>query len=154
MTKRIQRIYVDSTAIGGKFNTRIAEQTKPFWDAFERGEVIIIVSDVLEEELQKAPQRARDFYADLPESQVERVVSTDESNTLATQYIAEGVVDKASLNDCKHVALATIARADVIVSWNLTHMVNKGRIDGYNGVNLLRGYSQIDIRTPEEVFHG
>ena len=61
MTKKIKRVYVDSTVVGGKFNKRLAEQTKPFWDAFDRGEIIVIVSDVLEYELEDAPERANNF---------------------------------------------------------------------------------------------
>ena len=56
-----------------------------------------------------------------------------------------------SLDDCKHIALATIAHADALVSWNFTHIVNLDLIKGYNGVNMMLGYSQLEIRTPEEV---
>ena len=153
MEKRIKRVYVDSVAVGGKFNTRLAEQTKPFWDAVERGEIRVIVSDVLAEEAKKAPQRVRDFLGSLQEAQVERVESTDESDALAARYIAEGVVGESSLDDCKHIALATIAHADVLVSWNFGHIVNVDRIRGYNSVNMKLGYPQIEIRTPIEVIH-
>ena len=98
------RVYVDSSVIGGAFNTRIAEATKPFWDTFFRDEIVLIASDVLEDELQKAPQRAQDFYADLPPSQIEKVVSTDETDILAERYIVDGVVSKESLDDCKLVS--------------------------------------------------
>lgn len=153
MNKKIKRVYVDSSAVGGKFNKRLAEQTKPFWDAVERGDIVVIVSDVLVDELKNAPERARDFYRSLPESLLERVVSTDESDTLAEQYIAEGVVGESSLADCKHIALATLVNADVLVSWNFKHVVNVDRIRGYNGINMKMGYSQIDIRTPFEVIY-
>jgi len=150
---KIKRVYVDSSAVGGKFNTRLAKQTKPFWNAVERGEIIVIVSDVLVDELKNAPERARDFYRSLLESQIERVVSTVESDMLAKRYIAEGVVGESSLDDCRHIALATLANADVLVSWNFKHIVNVDRIRGYNGINMKMGYSQIDIRTPYEVTH-
>jgi predicted nucleic acid-binding protein len=153
MSKRKRRIYVDGCAVGGAFNQKYAEQTKPFWDAVQRGEIIVIASDVLDKELQRAPERARVFVDSLPESQVERVVSTDESDDLAERYIAEDVVGKSSLDDCRHIALATIHRADVLVSWNFKHIVNVDRIQGYNGVNMKLGYPYIEIRTPYEVIH-
>ena len=153
MSERIKRVYVDSSAVGGKFNKRLAEQTKPFWDAVESGKITIIVSDVLVDELGNAPERAKEFYRSLPESLIERVVSTEESDSLARQYIAEGVVGESSLDDCRHIALATLAHADVLVSWNFKHIVNVDRIRGYNGINMKMGYSQIDIRTPYEVIH-
>jgi hypothetical protein len=150
---RTKRIYVDSSAIGGKFNKRLAEQTKPFWDAVERGEVMIIVSDVLEQEVENAPQRVRDFVESFSESRIEHVVSTDESDDLAERYIAEGVVGESSLDDCRHIAMATLAHADLLVSWNFKHIVNVDRIRGYNSINMKLGYPQIEIRTPYEVIH-
>jgi len=147
------RVYVDSSAVGGAFNKRIAQETRPFWDAVHRGEIIVILSDVLEKELQKAPERAKDFVGSLPEHQVERVVSTDETHALAVQYIAENVVGESSFDDCAHVALATIARADVLVSWNMKHLANLDRKRGYNSINMKLGYPQIEILTPNMVIY-
>ena len=93
------------------------------------------------------------FYDSLPKSQIERFVSTPESDSLAKQYIAEGVIDESSLADCKHIAIATLTNADVLVSWNFKHIVNDDRIRGYNGVNMKQGYPQINIRTPYEVIN-
>jgi len=143
---------VDGCAVGGLFN-QYAEQTEPFWNAVKNGEIVIIVSDVLEQEVARAPQCVRDFFDSLPKSQMEIVVSTKESNTLAKRYIAEKVVGPKSLADCKHIAIATLANAGVVVSWNFGHMVNKSRILGYNSVNMKLGYAQIDIRTPYEVIN-
>lgn len=142
---------MDASAIGGVFNKKFSEQTKPFWNAVYDRDFIIIVSDVLKGEVDEAPKCVRDFYAALPESQIERVFSTDDSNHLADRYIAENVVGPTSLDDCKHIALATLAKADVLISWNFKHIVNASRILGYNGVNMMLGYSQINIRTPYEV---
>jgi hypothetical protein len=51
----------------------------------------------------------------------------------------------------EHIALATIGKVDVLVSWNFRHIVNLPKIRRYNSVNLALGYPQIDIRTPIEV---
>jgi hypothetical protein len=153
MTYRIiNRVYVDACSIGGLFN-QYAEQTKPFWATVRRGAITIIVSDVLEREVRPAPQCVRDFFESLPESQIERVVLTEESDALAKRYIAANVVGTTSLDDCRHIAIATLAKADALVSWNFRHVVNASKIRGYNGVNMLFGYTQIDIRTPYEVIH-
>jgi len=34
----------------------------------------------------------------------------------------------------------------VLLSWNFKHIVNLRRIKGFNGVNLMRGYSTLEIR--------
>jgi len=66
-------------------------------------------------------------------------------------YIYENVVGKTSRDDCFHIALATIHKADVLVSWNFKHIVNVIIIRGYNAVNMKSGYSTIDIRSPKEL---
>ena len=84
---------------------------------------------------------------------IQRVAATEEAKELAAQYIAEHVVGQTSFDDCVHIALGTIHRADYLVSWNFKHIVNVNRIRGYNSVNMKLGYHQIDIRTPYEVIN-
>ena len=50
-----------------------------------------------------------------------------------------------------HIALATINKVDILVSWNFKHIVNIGRIRGYNSVNLKLGFTTLEIRTPKEI---
>ena len=55
--------------------------------------------------------------------------------------------------DAQHIALASVVRADVLVSWNFKHIVNLNRIRLYNSVNMKLGYPLIDIRSPREVLN-
>ena len=147
------RGYVETSVVGGAFDKTFDWQSEPFWDAVKNGDITIIASDLLEDELKGAPLHVRKFFYTLPESQIERVVSSHEAGILAKKYIAENVVGQSSLDDCRHIAIATIANADVLVSWNFRHIVNRTRINGYNSVNMKLGYPQIDIRPPYEVIH-
>ena len=70
---------------------------------------------------------------------------------LAGKYITEGVIGRGKLVDAEHIAIATINRVDVLVSWNFRHIVNLQKIRGYNSVNLKYGYSLLEIRSPLEV---
>jgi hypothetical protein len=70
---------------------------------------------------------------------------------LADKYISEKVVGRTSLEDCRHIALATVNRVDALASWNFKHIVNLSRIKGYNSVNLKMGYPTLEIRTPQEL---
>jgi hypothetical protein len=79
------------------------------------------------------------------------VLAYYESTELAMAYLNEGVVGKSSFADCLHIALASIHRADLLVSWNFKHIVNVQRIRGYNAVNYKLGYPILDIRSPREV---
>lgn len=78
---------------------------------------------------------------------------TEEAVNLADTYISEKVVGKTSREDCFHIALATINKAVILLSWNFKNIVNVFRIRGYNAVNLKLGYSQIDIRSPKEIIN-
>jgi hypothetical protein len=49
--------------------------------------------------------------------------------------------------------MATIFRADILVSWNFKHIVNVKRIRGYNAINLKYGYATIDIRSPKDLIN-
>ena len=81
------------------------------------------------------------------------MIADDEVTALAEAYIAAGVLGRASELDARHVATATVARADVLLSWNFKHIVNYDRIRKFNGVNVLNGYSTIDVRSPLEMEH-
>ena len=105
---------------------------------------------MLEGEVDDAPDQVQSFFDNLPESQIERIVSTDESNDLALQYVGAKVISENHMNDCMHIALATITKADAVVSWNCDDMVNPNRIPKYNEVNKQQGYKVVEIITPDK----
>jgi predicted nucleic acid-binding protein len=146
-----QRIYIDTSVVGGYFDEEFSDDTAPFFDQVRRGEIIIIVSDLLEAELLGAPEFVQQLLAGIDESRIERVSVTPEVTELADKYIEAKVVGKTSRADCQHIALATLSKADVLVSWNFKHIVNLDRIRGYNGTNYQLGYNMIEIRTPKEI---
>ncbi|MBI4646788.1 MAG: type II toxin-antitoxin system VapC family toxin [Bacteroidia bacterium] len=145
------RIYVDTSVIGGYFDKEFADATQQLFELVRKGEIIIVYSEITEDELFDAPKNVRDFFDGLPKNQLEIVELTEQANQLADTYISEKVVGKTSRSDCLHIALATINRVDILVSWNFKHIVNIGKIRGYNSVNLKLGYPTLEIRTPKEI---
>lgn len=148
----IKRIYIDTSVFGGYFDKEFAKETKPFFEKLLQNRIKIVVSEILELELYRAPDYIQDFFESLPSELIERVELTDEAKELAEKYIIENVVVKTSLADCQHIALATINKVDVLASWNYQHIVNLERIRGYNSINFREGYQMIEIRTPKEIF--
>ena len=120
---------------------------------FEKGEVIFVVSDLLDLELISAPPQVRELLQRYDNNKFEKIYLNEEAIKLADTYIAEKVVGKTSLEDCRHIALATINKVDVLASWNFKHIVNLDRIKGYNSVNYRLGYSMIEIRSPKDLIH-
>ncbi len=75
--------------------------------------------------------------------------------TLAARYLARKILTKKFLDDAVHIALATFAKVDVLVSWNFRHIVHYDKIRLFNSVNLEFGFSPLEIRSPKEVtYHG
>ena len=147
----IQRFYFDTSVFGGVFDEEFAELTVTLFEKVKLGGIICVYSDLSESELSKAPQAVIDFFNTTPDKYKFCVEVTPEALTLAKNYIAENVVGQTSFDDCVHIALATINKVDILVSWNFKHIVNVYRIRGYNSVNLRMGYAPLEIRSPKDI---
>jgi len=77
---------------------------------------------------------------------------SEASEDLAEAYLREGVVPEKKHDDARHVAIATVAGLEIVVSWNHRHMANERKTTLFNAVNRLAGYEQLlVIHTPFEV---
>ena len=148
-----QRIYIDTSLVGGYFDEEFKEVTIALFQRLENREIIFVVSDLLDLELINAPQNVRELLYNYTTDKFERVELTEEAIKLADTYVAEKVVGRTSLEDCRHIALATINKVDVLASWNFKHIVNLDRIKGYNSVNLRMGYQMIEIRSLKDLIN-
>jgi len=146
-----QRIYIDTSVFGGYYDDEFAEHTKPLFNRLKNNEFKLLFSSVTQDELNNAPDRVKDLVKGLKVEYTEFLDVTDEATELASEYVAEGVVGQTSFADCLHIAIATINRADYLISWNFKHIVNLKRIRGYNAVNLKLGYPILEIRSPKEI---
>jgi len=146
-----QRIYIDTSVVGGYFDEEFREATAKLYERLDNNEIIFVISDLLDLELINAPQQVREHLLNYSANKFQRIELTEEAIKLADTYITEKVVGKSSLEDCRHIALATIHKVDVLASWNFKHIVNLDRIKGYNSVNLRLGYSMIEIRSPKDL---
>ncbi len=150
----IPRIYVDTSVIGGCKDDEFRDASLRLFEAFRRGEAIFVFSEVTRRELESAPAAVRMLIEGIPEAHFETVPESVEASKLAEAYVASGAIGPAHANDALHVAIASIARVDVIASWNLKHMVSWGRIQAYNRVNRRFEHPEIDIRRPSEIYDG
>jgi len=151
MSMKTLRIYLDTSVIGGCCDTEFAEASCRLIEMVKRGEVILLISALLAEELENAPPDVQAILDDLPRQSLEFVSESAESRRLRDHYLAAAVVGPAHATDAHHVALATVSRADLIVSWNFKHIVHFDKIRGFNAVNLRDGYAPIAIYSPLEV---
>jgi PIN domain len=148
---RKPRLYIDTSVFGGVFDKEFLNETRLLFEMVKNGEITCVYSDLCELELENAPLKVKEHFLNIEKSTTEFVEITEEINQLAEQYVAEKVVGETSIDDCRHIACATINKVDFLVSWNFKHIVNVFRIRGYNSVNLKNGHIQLDIRSPKEI---
>jgi predicted nucleic acid-binding protein len=146
------RIYVDTSVIGGCLDEEFREPSLRLIEQIRTGGAVMVLSDITQAELASAPTDVQRIVAGLPRDHLELIHQSIESETLAETYISESVVSHRMRTDAQHIAVATIAKVDVLVSWNFRHIVNLDRIHGFNAVNLRAGYALLEIRSPLEVW--
>lgn len=149
--KKILRIYADTSVIGGCYDEEYSEASNQLIDLARSGGLLLLVSDIVLRELENAPEFVRNLLSSLPDSRIERVYSDNETLALRDAYLEAKILGPKWLDDMTHVALATVARADAIVSWNFKHIVRLDKMKAYNQVNLLNGYGILTIISPVEV---
>lgn len=147
------RIYIDTSVIGDCSDEEFKEYSVQLFDEFTSGKKMLVISDVLLLELEGAPEEVRSMLNRIPRDNIEYVSLNEESITLASAYLEDGVVAEGSLSDARHIAIATVERVDILLSWNYKHIVNLNRIRLLNSVNLKLGYPALEIRSPREVLY-
>ena len=83
----------------------------------------------------------------------EFVEITEAAEELAGSYVQRGILSPNFSDDALHIALATVAYVDVLISWNFKHIVHLDKSRLFNAVNLELGYKSIQIYSPREVTH-
>lgn len=117
-------VYVDTSVFGGCFDAEFEEWANKLMEEFKLGLKVVVLSDLTLKELEEAPLSVRSLVEVIPEEHKEYVILNDEARDLAHHYIEEGAVTEGYLVDAQHIAIATVNRVDVLVSWNFRHIVN------------------------------
>jgi predicted nucleic acid-binding protein len=148
-------LFIETTVFNFYFDGKQGKKQQDAVRLFERiaaGEYEAHTSSVVYRELQDAPSerlakmRELRYYftqATLPESA--------EVKRLADIYVVKGIIPSKFIIDALHIAAATVAGLDFIVSFNFGHIVKLKTIIGVGLANLREGYKQIGITTPSEV---
>jgi predicted nucleic acid-binding protein len=145
------RVYCDTSVIGGCFDAEFETDSLRVFKAIKKGQLTLLLSDIVVAELADAPRQVQQVLRSLSPAAVEKVELSDEVLALRDAYLAANILNRRWADDAAHVAAATVARADAIVSWNFQHIVRLDKMKAYNQVNLLQGYGILTIVTPKEV---
>ena len=145
------KIYADTSVFGGCFDEEFKEESIMLFNEVRDGKFILVISATTVAELDKAPERVQKILRDLPLPHVELIEFSEEIAFLRDEYLNAGILDASHKADAEHIASASVADVDFVVSWNFKHIVHYEKITGFQAVNLLKGYKAIRIYSPKEV---
>ena len=146
-----QRIYIDTSVLGGYYDDEFSDDTKSLFERIKNEDFNVYLSEISRLELLPAPKRVQDVVELIPKSCLNYLEFTEEAKQLADCYIDERILGSASRDDAYHIAIATVNRIEILLSWNFKHIVNLDKIRLFNAINLKNGYPSIEIRSPKEL---
>ncbi len=147
------RVYADTSVFGGCFDREFRKPSLRFFDRVRDREIVLLVSELVDSEIERAPPRVQRLRGSLSGGSVTAIRISGRVRSLSDAYLAAEIVGRRSTEDATHVAAATVAEADAIVSWNFRHIVRLDRIRGYNRINRELGYGELTIVTPERLLN-
>lgn len=110
-----------------------------------------VLSQLTFDEISKAPQQVQDTLTMLMDYEPEILEITENALELSEEYLNRKILTPKFRDDTLHIALASLANVDVLVSWNFRHIVHYDKIRLFNAVNIENGLKPIDIYSPREV---
>jgi predicted nucleic acid-binding protein len=148
---KTSRIYLDTSVIGGCHDQEFAPWSNGLMKDFRLRNFIPVISDLTFKELNMAPEPVKQTLRQLVEFDPEIIEISDYSLELAEIYLDRKILTPKYRDDARHIALASVANVDVLVSWNFKHIVHYDKIRLFNAVNIEQGLKTIDIYSPREV---
>ena len=126
----MERLYLDSSVFGGYYDEEFKIWSRRLIAKILAREYDLVSSEVNADELRSAPKNLVDLVARVQAVHPKVALVSPEAVALANRHIKEKVVGGTSVADCLHIAVATLAKADILASWNFKHIVNVQRIRG------------------------
>ena len=148
------RIYLESSVPNFLFADDAPEKqeiTKKFFKTEVHNHDVFISQLVLDEIKQAPLEKSQKIHKSLPKHIFKVLDVTNECKNLADKYVEAGIIPLRFKNDALHIAIAVVNKMDIILSWNMRHIVKVKTIIGANEINKKLGYKEILINTPEDV---
>jgi predicted nucleic acid-binding protein len=148
-----ETLYLDTSVPSAYFDDRTKERqeaTIKFWrEVLPLYQVYISGITVEELEATKNEFLRRNFKKLVKEFRILKV--NKKIRNLTRIYIEKGIFPERYIDDALHVATASFYNVSYLLSWNFEHLVKVRTRRLVNSVNVLEGFSQIEIVSPQEL---
>jgi hypothetical protein len=117
--------------------------TRDWWSNASKSPHRLVTSQLVLEELSRIPIVGRREESLALAGQLELVDYNEDVIELSKLYIQRKLMPQAALGDADHLALASIHRCDMLLTWNCRHLANANKIAQLRRINAL-----LDLPTP------
>ncbi len=151
------RIYIESTipsyvvARPARDLLQAARQqlTRDWWD-LKRDQHELFTSQVVLDEIaageREMAKRRLELIAGLTVLDL-----TPDAETLADRILHSGLLPVTADGDAAHIALATVHKLDILLTWNCRHIANAAIVGRLRRLVETQGHTLPEIYTPEEL---
>ncbi len=151
------KVYLETSFVSACVTTRLdassvhrRRESREWWES-ERHKHELVVSDEVLIELGNPDYPSRSDALELIRD-VPVLAISDEALGLARIFIDEQVMPQPLGGDAVHVAIATLARAEYILSWNVRHLANPNKRLHLAKICMRLGLTPPAIVTPESLW--
>lgn len=152
-----QRVYIETTIVSyltakPSVNLIIAahqEITRQWWEK-NRQEFDLFVARIVLDEAGRgnaeASAKRLAILRDLPE-----LTTTPDAERLAMDLVGAGLLPEQAGADAMHLAVATVHKMDVLLTWNCRHLANGKKLGQIGRFVRTRNYELPTVCTPDEL---
>jgi len=148
-------IYLDTSALNFFFEDKDLEKansTRELFREIRNGKFNAYISELVLREIGRTQGQKRERLLSLINTyKIPWLEVTPECIELTEKYMGRKLFPSKYRDDGLHIAIATVHQIDIVVSWNLRHMVKLRTRREVKVVNISEGYKEIEICTPMEV---
>ncbi len=147
------RVYVDTSVFARceDEDYTFREAPRRLVERFRTGHLKLVLSAFTVDELDGMPETAMKLLGTVPGEHTEFLKPSTEAEELADRYVEAGAVKAKNRPAAVHVALATLAAADTLTTWDNRHIANYKRELRYNAVNRELGHPRLETYEPRSV---
>jgi hypothetical protein len=153
----LKLIYVETTIPSFYTETRSAVEvrlrqkwTREWWHQAHAGQKLV-TSFVVQEELEQIPDLKRREAALHLIHTLEQFEFTPAVDEIVAVYLTHKLMPREGLGDAAHLALASMHRCSILVTWNCRHLANAHKTDHIRRVNALLRLETPLLVTPLEL---
>lgn len=126
--------------------------TQSFFDLKNIVKYDVFISEVVLAEIGEAHSEKREPLMEaIRRHEPEILFANSETRSVAEAYLHNGLLSQKHENDVLHLAFASVNGMDIILTWNMRHLVKRKTQLIVDGTNRMLGYRGLEIRTPWEM---